>query len=133
MSIIRGASAGLGVCGVMLLTACVTQGKDPVWCKLPEQTRSDRYAPPVLLHGEPQSLHLPHFNGTVIVEQCVDESGHLAREPRVVDSSHIATVDAAVVEYARHAQFLPARRGGQAIASCCLTTVGMAVANGPGN
>lgn len=133
MSIQRVASGVLAVLCVVLLTACVTQGKDPVWCKVPEETRSDLYAPPVLLHGELQSFHVPHFNGAVIVEQCVDESGHLAREPRVVDSSHIATVDAAAVAYARQEQFLPARRAGQAVASCCLTTVGVAVANRPGN
>jgi hypothetical protein len=130
MSLIRMA-ASLGILSVMLLTACVTQVKEPVWCKMPEDTRSDLYAPPVLLHGELRSARLPDFTGAVIVEQCVDESGHLAREPRIVDSSHIATVDAAAVEYARQQQFLPARRGGQAVAGCCLTSIGMVRANGP--
>lgn len=131
MSTVRLALGALGIFSTLLLTACVAQTQEPVWCKLPEEPRSDQFAPPLLLPQDMQSSRLPDFNGTVIVEQCVDESGHLEHAPRVVDSSHIPAVDAAAVRYASQQQFLPARRAGQAVASCCLATIGMAMSEAP--
>jgi TonB family protein len=129
MSAVRLGSCTFGILSTMLLVACLSQANDPVWCKLPDETRSDLNAPPVALHLELRSSH--PLNGTVIVEQCVDETGHLAREPRVVDSSHVAAVDAAALEYARQQQFLPARRAGHAVPGCCVVTIGMTARKSP--
>lgn len=112
-----------------LLTACVAQTRAPVLCKMENEPRSEQYAPPVMLErGDSRrrvSAPLPDFSGTIMVEECVDETGHLAREPRIVYSSHIPAVDAEALAYARELQFLPARRAGQVVASCCLATLGL--------
>lgn len=112
-----------------LLTACVAQTRAPVLCKMEDEPRSEQYAPPVVLGpslSERQlSAPLPEFSGTIMVEECIDQTGQLARAPRIVYSSHIPAVDAWALAYARELQFLPARRAGQVVASCCLATLGL--------
>jgi len=58
--------------------------------------------------------------GTVIVQVCVDATGHLTAEPAVVESSGAARLDAAALKLAQagSGRYRPTLENGQPVASC---------------
>ena len=118
-----------------LATGCVTQTPSPIWCIAPELSGAPT-AHLTMQQGEPQRIRLPEgvtYDGQVVVELCADETGRLSQEPRIIDSSGIPAVDAAVVRVIRESQLVPARRQGQAVPGCCLARQLTARARQPGS